>query len=106
MNIHKIEQKSEIYFLYPNILCQDFYFDFRKTRQNFKNQNTEKNHVFEILKGQCHEIFVCWFFNQIALLVPLEVPWDDFDIFRKFAEIFDNKSAQGCMIHRGTVTLR
>ena len=48
------------------------------------------------LKGQCHEIFVCWFFHRIV--VPLEVPWDDIDVFRKFVEIFDKKSAQLCSV--------
>ena len=36
----------------------------------------------------------------------VEVPWDDFNFFRKFAEIFANTSAQQCMIHRGTGALR
>jgi len=46
------------------------------------------------------------FFIKELLLVPLEVPWDDFDFSPIFAEIFGKKSAQRCMIHRGTTTLR
>ena len=49
--------------------------------------------------------FCVGFFIKYLLLVLLEVPLGDFDFFRKFAEIFDKKSAWQCMIHPVTATL-
>ena len=43
---------------------------------------------------------------KLLLLVPLKVLWDDFDFCQTFAEIFNKKSAQRCMIYRETVTSR
>ena len=43
--------------------------------------------TYSYLKGQCAETFDRWFFHQIAPPDPLEVPWDNFDIYQKFAEI-------------------
>jgi len=62
-------------------------------------------HIFTI-KGQCHEIFVCWFFHQkapLGLIIGTMVRFQFFSL-RKFAEIFAKKSPQQCMIHHGRVT--
>jgi hypothetical protein len=49
--------------------------------------------VFEpCLKGQCHEIFYFWFFQESISHKPLSIPLGPFQIFRKFMEIF---AAQG-----------
>ena len=42
-------------------------------------------------KGQCHEIFECWFFasNWSSWSPYRYLLWDDFDFFRKFTEIFE-----------------
>ena len=57
------------------------------------------------LKGQCHKIFECWFFFIKKLfLVPLEVPWDDFNFCRRFIGILNKKLSQRCMIHCGMGT--
>ena len=57
------------------------------------------------LKGTVsQDFYVLVIFIKQLLLVPLEVPWNDFDFFQKFAEIFAEKSAQQCMIHRGKAT--
>jgi hypothetical protein len=46
------------------------------------------------LKGQCHEIFHLWFFFfKQLLLVPVDMPSNDIDFFRIFAEIFDFSGA-------------
>ncbi len=43
-----------------------------------------------VLKGQCHEIFYLWFFFfKLFLLGPVDMPRNDFDFLRLFAEIFD-----------------
>ena len=67
---------------------------------------TAYNGVAYTYKGQCHEIFECWFFHQKAHLLPLEVPWDDCIFCRRFTEILNKKSAQWCVIHRGMATRR
>ena len=46
------------------------------------------------------------FCSKLLLLFLLKEFWDDFDFCRIFAEIFDKKSAQRCMIHHGMVTPR
>jgi len=47
-------------------------------------------YLLSTLKGQCHEIFECCFFCiKLVFLVPLEVPWGDFDFCPKFTEIFE-----------------
>ena len=42
--------------------------NFLAVRHFFYNQM----HLYTDLKGQCHEIFACWFFHQIAPPGPLE----------------------------------
>jgi len=41
-----------------------------------------------LLKGQCHEICVDFFIKKL-LLVPLELPQDDFDFYWKLAKILE-----------------
>ena len=40
-------------------------------------------------KGQCHEIFECWFFHQLAPPGPLRGTLGQFQFLPKFAEIFE-----------------
>ena len=51
------------------------------------------------LKGQCHKIFVCWFFHQIAPPGLIRGTLGQFRFFPKIRKIFDKKSVQRCMIH-------
>ncbi len=48
---------------------------------------------FNILKGQCHEIFDFWFFYDSVSPQPQNIPMERFEFFRKFAEIFASQGA-------------
>ena len=52
-------------------------------------ENEEEGGGANGLKGQCHKIFECWFFHQIAPPGPLRGTMRDFDFYQKFPEIFE-----------------
>jgi hypothetical protein len=43
---------------------------------------------FYELKGQCHEIFLLWFFHQTTCPNPVRHAWKDFKFFLIFEELF------------------
>jgi hypothetical protein len=51
-----------------------------------------KENLLLVLKGQCHEIFVFWFFHESVSPSPKLYRKGRFKFFRKFMEIF---AAQG-----------
>jgi len=60
------------------------------------------------LKGKCHEIFVCWFFHQVAPPGPIRGRYPGtILIFSENSRRYSPKSvSQRCMIHHGTMTRR
>jgi hypothetical protein len=52
-----------------------------------------RDHIFKLLKGQCHEIFCFKFFHESPSPKPLIITLGSFQIFLKFAEIFASQSA-------------
>ena len=73
-------------------------FNFLKNLKLLAKNHIERDSVMRFLS--------VGFFIKNLLLVPLEVPWDNFVFCWWFTEIMDKKLAQRCMVLRGTVTRR